>query len=234
MFKPIDKALLLRKSKHLRSKEPLLAWERRLRRPGEILRLVEKHAPDEGLKLEARRQYIVSIMTAFEIYWREFLRKTIDRNNLTAKQLKRVRGIKLSIAELDRIIGREITIGELLVSAYSFQGRSGVERLVGDLMDIDLYGELRRAQLTMVLADNGKAGKSEATMNIDMFLKNTIPVIDKCQEIRNHTVHDTGTLYRPSSKTIRRYDSNVGFYNLIVGLGVEAIFDKHGKATRTV
>ncbi|MEE9170269.1 MAG: hypothetical protein V3U73_10910 [bacterium] len=231
MIKPIDKALLLRKSKHLRSKEPYSAFRRRLRRPQEILTHIEENISDRGVKYEARRHYIVSMMAAFEIYWRDLLRRTIDEYELTTKQLTRVNEIKLNLLDLYRVTGEKLTVGELLTSAYSFQSHPGIEQLVGNLFKVGLYTELRLPHVEIVAGVDWKGAGAEEFNNsvIDLVVKEIIPTIDRCQMIRNHTVHDTGTLYRPSSETIGQYRLHVSVFNVFVGNGVRSIFKKHCK-----
>ncbi|MCH8011806.1 MAG: hypothetical protein IIA61_07650 [Candidatus Marinimicrobia bacterium] len=230
MLKPIDKALLLRKSKHLRSKEPLQAFGRRMNSPRKILNIIESSNNSNRIKLEARRQYIVSLITAFEIFWREHIRITIDSYQLTEKHLSKIRSHKFSFGDLHAVLGKNLTVGELLTSAYSFQSRMGIERLINDLFDVNLYSELRSGKLKVVITLVDDPELKENVVKMDFLLNGAIPALDKCVAIRNSTVHDTGTIYRPSENSLRQYESWIGMYNLFVGVGVEGVFQKYCKA----
>ena len=78
-MKTLDRALSLRRSTRLRSVEPSRVFESRLLEPRRLLSLAEKDAHLRSTRFEARRQFLVALTAAMELFWRALARTSIDR-----------------------------------------------------------------------------------------------------------------------------------------------------------
>lgn len=179
------------------------------------------------MKLEARRQNICSLNSAFEVFWRELIRILIDESKFKDIHLTKVRSHKFSFKELDKILDKKMSLGELLTNVYSFQSRFGLESIIRDLFGLNLYKELRQKRMKFQLVEVGKTDGQ--IIDMSEILDKCIPAIDKVNLIRNATCHDVGTNFRPSKKTIIELDHRVWMFNFYISTVVDSIFKRNTK-----
>jgi len=228
---PIEKALKLRKSLPLKSKDPFWAFHSRLQRSAVVMRIVEQHSKSNTALYEARRQYVVALCAAFEIYWRDFIKVTLDRYHPREGQLKNLRTYKFSFWELQQILGHRLTLGELVSAAFTFQGTAVVNTVAHDIFNFDLFGILaaKRFKITVdFLEPRNSASEQTLSHTIEgtQVLKSRI-FIERCFTIRHETVHDTGVRFRPSKTTVGRMAAAMNLFNLIASLVFEQEVEKN-------
>ena len=221
---PIDKALEVRKSRHLKAKVPRRAFYNRVKRAQSVLELVEKAKTDQSVKYEARRNFLVSLCAAFETYWRDFIRETIDRNEPPSKRIRHLRKTSFTLSDVMTIVGRKLTLGELMASAYSFQSTSDVNLAVSHLLDIDAFSEFSRAKYeikeVVPKRDSLKRKPLVETFAGARILGHTAR-IDRCFEIRHETVHHTGSRYRVTARQVVEFHGSMSTFNLFFSLFIE-------------
>jgi len=210
---------------------PENAFLGRLRWPKKLLELAERSSIPGAAKFEARRQYLVALCAAFEIYWRDFLRMCVDESKLGEKQLSHLTKQSFTIAEIATIVGRKITFGELLSYSYRFQSTAIVNRAFSEVFAFDAFGLLGRKQYGVfeVVRKNRKKGREpfRAPLRGKDALK-MCPTIDACFKIRHEAVHNLGSLNRVSAKKVRDFEHAMWFFNRIAGMafGLEILITK--------
>lgn len=218
MIRPLDKALALRKSPHLRAKEPRAVYERRLKAPRQILDLVESAGLPTRVKREARRLFAVTIAAAFESYWREFTRLTLDNASPSAQQLTSLRKVSFTVAEVHDIVRRQVSLGELVASAYSFQGFDAVAQAWSELLGIDFMTTLSKHRYTLVEIPRKNRSKrtplGRAVILGREVLASHLEHLQRCYAVRHDTVHDTGARHVLSLRDTFEFES--ASVNLII------------------
>jgi len=116
MLRAVDKALILRESAYLKSKQPEKSFQNRLKNPRKILELVEHSSASNSVKLEGRRCYLVSLCAAFEIYWRDFFREMIDEHRIAIEKANHLNKVTFSYSDIREIVGKRLTLGELVAT----------------------------------------------------------------------------------------------------------------------
>ncbi|MBI5093017.1 MAG: hypothetical protein HZB26_11335 [Candidatus Hydrogenedentes bacterium] len=229
-MKPIEKALLLRKSAHLRSKEPMRVFQNRMREPERLLKLAEQQPLAQRTRQEARRQYLVCVCAAFEAYWREFVRVNIDRRIIPERTIERLKGLTFTLADVHRILGRELTLGELISCSYSFQGLDAVNVALSEILQIRLFSQFGDARFLVREEPRKNRSSQEPLIESHItgkhILKSTCPAIARCFAIRHETVHDTGTRYRVSTREAHRIAHATWEFNMFLGMHLEHWFEK--------
>lgn len=229
-MKPIEKALLLRKSARLRSREPGRLFANRLREPRRVLRLVESSSLRQSSKHEARRQYLVAVCAAFESFWREFVRVNIDRHRVSTAVLARLKNFTFSIADVHNVVGRKLTLGELISCSFSFQGIEAVNAALSQILQINLLSAFSTARFTVVEVQRKDRPKKTPPFRIPLpgheVLKRTCGDINKCYTIRHDTVHNTGSAHRVSAQEALQLENAAWLFCTLVGGHLEGKFDE--------
>lgn len=225
-MKTIHKIHELRKSLHLRSSEPRRAYDNRLRRPRQILKIVEDRKSSLSILYEARRGYIVALACAFEIFWREMIRYSIDGTRIDQTKLKGLESVKMSLGEIAEVFHHQMTLGELVSCSFSFQGVAHVSRAVSALLGIDAFTELRSYEFQFYTPDpETKEMVKMKPMCLGTEALKRSNFIDKCFEIRHDTVHNTGSRFRVKRALIARIEDAMWLFNLTFGIFTEKKFE---------
>lgn len=226
-MKAIDKALELRKSIHLRSAVPQREYDNRLRQPRRILKIVEDAHPRRATLYEARREYIVCLASAYEIFWRDMIKNLIDDRKAGQAKLKGLEALKMSMSEIADIFRHGMTLGELVSCSISFQGVAHVNKAVSSLLGIDAFSMFRkfRYRLYIMNPDTKTEEKGDSVCLGPEALKRS-SFIDRCFEIRHDSVHNTGTRFSVSRDLVSRIEDAMWFFNLTFGLFTEKKFEE--------
>ena len=229
-MRPIEKALLLRKSAHLRSKEPMRQFLNRLREPRRLLELIESRPLPTSTKLEARRQFLICVCAAFETYWREFVRVNVDRHRIPKSAIEHLKRISFTLADVHSIVGRELTVGELISCSFSFQGTDAVNSAFSEILQVKLFSEFSEACFQIREIPRKNRAKKEPLARSDLLgkdvLKGTCAAIDRCFTIRHDSVHSSGTIHRVAERETWRLENAAWQFNVFLGMHLEGRFAK--------
>lgn len=218
--KQIDKVLNIRKNLKFKSGEPEKAFNNRLKYPKTILRAVESACCHAAI-YEARRHYLVILAAAFEMFWRDLIKKLIDDNKLIFHNINKFRSISFTLQDVQLIADNKLSLGELLVTAYTFQSPETVNQVISLILDIDAFAAFRKEKYVYVRATN-KSEKTKDEMPAEFVITGEsilrgISLINKCFEIRHDTVHDSGNRHRVSKIDLIHVESAT--YNFIMFFG---------------
>lgn len=227
----IEKVLKLRKSAPLKAKKPFEAFRNRLSKPYAILFIVEKNTRSNALIHEARRQFVVSLASAYEMYWRDFIKTTIDDSRIKELHLETIRNAKFSFDELHQIMGQKLTLGELVSATYTFQSTDVINRVAKDIFNIDLFASFAKAKYKMTVEEVVKKRKNKKHRAFSQIIKGKDILrdrkyIERCFEIRHETVHDTGARFKLSRKNIQKMQGVMFYFNWLLSSKLEDEIEK--------
>jgi hypothetical protein len=227
-MKPIEKALLLRKSARLRSKEPMRLFINRLREPERILKLVERQHVSSATRLEARRQFLVSVCAAFEGYWRAFVRVNVDAHRIPASALEHLKKISFTLADIHNVVGRRLTMGELVSCSFAFQGPDAVNASLSEILQTKVFTEFAKARFTIREVPQARRPKKRPLLRSELtgeqMLKSTRDDLERCFEVRHDTVHNTGALHRVTEMDALMIANSAWQFNTFLGAHIEKRF----------
>lgn len=202
----------LRKNILLSASDPFAAFNNRLHSPLTILALVEKSQITETAKYEARRQYIVSLATAFEIFWRDVARDLLDSPLTCRNNLKKVKDIKFSINEILHINKNKISVGEIISAVYVFNSIEIVNSIVSDILGFDLFLNFSKCKFNLLF----KTTEKETSLfkgSGESVLSSSGLSVGKCFEIRHDTVHNTGLAFKMSPEDVIGIHTGMYLFN---------------------
>lgn len=228
-MKPVDKALVLRKSARLKAREPMRLFRRRLREPERVLDAIEHSSLRESSKQEARRQYLVAVCAGFESFWREFIRINVDAHRVPNSTLGALRGISFTIGDIKTVLGRKLSLGELVSCSYSFQGPDAVNASLSEILQCKVFSEFSTARFIIREVSRRRLPKRRPLVMSEIggtdVLKSTLKYIKKAYEVRHDSVHNTGTIHRVGDREVRTIANAAWQFCTFLGMHLEGKVD---------
>jgi len=108
-----------------------------------LLGIINKRTRDPRLLREARGQFVTSATTAFEVYFREMLRKSIDEGQVDIGKVPELEKERISVADLEWMKTKHVSAGELAYSAYNFQSLENINKVFSGVIGRDFISAVR-------------------------------------------------------------------------------------------
>jgi hypothetical protein len=175
-----------------------------LAQPGYLWAFVEKGA-DTELKQVARKNFLVNIVTCFEIYFKELL---IEHSGKWPKQRcdELLAREKISLSEaLTFRQGSKLTPEHLIVFAIPLQNPNAINKVFSTLLGVDFFEAV----------DKYRVNDQEENFSLNSYLGEWRADFYKLYEIRNAIVHD-GFPNKVSLKDTMRIDEISQFLSLFI------------------
>lgn len=205
-----EKIAELRRFAHLKALDPERAFERRLEAPRRLLGLAEARISRGADKLEARRQYVVALCAAFEVFWRDFFRRCIDDAEITPMHVQHLTKPSAGIADVAFLLNKRVSLGEFVSCCYTFQSCETVDRAFSEVFKIGAFAEIAKEKLRFV----EKGGVREGVVHGSQIVA-LASLIDRCFEVRHETVHNMGVGFRPSLQQVRDFEAAMQLFNAV-------------------
>lgn len=202
-MKPVLKALKLRESLSRTSQKTLDRFYDILMEPKRLLEFVEDKTQRKELIQEARKNYIVALATAFEVFWREFIREAVDSTEIKKAKFSKQ---KFSFDDLAMILGHKLTLGELVASVNNYQGIEALQEVSQEVFSFDFIGRFSKDEIEAF-----EKGELLWKITGEEILKDK-PHIDQGFEMRHQIVHDAGSGLNILKKQIDRIERAMGFF----------------------
>ena len=177
----IKRILERRYSKKTRSKFPIEDFIDKWTNASGLLEKVHKKIHTKNLIQEARGQFIVSMVTALEVFLRDSLISLIDKYKLDYTKLAKKKAESCDLEKIEFIIKNNITIGELIVEYCKFQNLKEIEECFSLLFGFSLFKELKEYKWVY----DKKNPKGFIQISSDFY-----PKLDNLLKLRHSITHD--------------------------------------------
>jgi len=147
---------------------------------GDLLEKIHKRIKNKNLIQEARRQFIITLITSLEVFFKDYFIRLIE----TEKRFENFFEYydkKFSVCDLDYISKKGISSKELISDYYNFQNLDNINKAFSTLLNIDFFKELEEYQWWF-----DKSDKKEGFFSIGKFYKE----LNKIINLRHDFVHD--------------------------------------------
>lgn len=150
------------------------------------------------IKSEARRQFVVSLITALEVYLGDIVLELIDTQKVKySENILKSAGKKFNIIEIDEILKNKITVGELICDQINFQNLDWTLSFLTDLFDEDFAKLLETKKFVYTNKQERKI-----TLSLRKGFKKRLARIF---ELRHNYVHDISFNNTPSLTDLTAY-----------------------------
>lgn len=99
------------------------------------------------IKSESRRQFIISLVTAMEVYLTDLITYLIDNENIKLEKLN-LPSHQFTISNIIQIQKSKITVGELISMYTNFQNLDDINQLLSKLFDVKFFDFLKTRTFT--------------------------------------------------------------------------------------
>ena len=188
-----DLTILLerRASRRGRNKDPLSSFWEKIYRSVLLVDFAEK-SKSRRIKSESRRQFIIALVTSFEVYISDLTAELIEKKKLDIEKLNSLPRRDLSIREVSYIIKNKVTVSELICSAINFQNLDFLSKFLTDIFKVDFINYLRTHKFAYI----NKAGERVIINLNDNFAGHLKRIFDD----RHKFVHDISFTHTPTYK----------------------------------
>lgn len=146
------------------------------------------------IKSESRRQFIVNLVTAFEVYMIDLITELIDENKIDIDKLNLK--VNLPIQDVINLIINKVAVSEVVCAYNNFQNVESTGKFLSDIFDLQptLFGYLKTHAFTY-LDDSSK----QKEINFDLDFENKL---DKIFKNRHNFIHDISFKNTPTYKEL--------------------------------
>jgi hypothetical protein len=219
-MKPLEKVFAVRRNWPFRSKDPSIAYRNRIRRAEKVLTLSERHG-DRNAKFEARRLYVVAACAAFETFWRDVVRDAIDEGGVTLKSSPLLARTTFAVADVAEILGRKVTLGELVAACYTFQTPAVVDEALSAILGTKAFAEFAKWEVRVEEVPRKNRSKKRGALVSEVWKGEQwlrlIPRIERAFAVRHDTVHDAGTRHWLSLRDAFELENAIWQFNDFLG-----------------
>lgn len=176
----INLILERRDNQKTRSKFPIDNFMDKWADVSNLLDKIHQKIYNKNLIQEARGQFIVSIVTALEVFLRDSLILLISEYKLDYTKLAKKKADTYNLEKIEFIIKNNITIAELIVDYCNFQNLKGINECFSLLLGFDLFKEFK--DYKWIYDKKDPKGYVQMT--------NFYPKIDRLLRLRHSITHD--------------------------------------------
>lgn len=178
-----DLTILLKKRelKRGRGNDPLSNfWEKIYR--GVLLVDFAERSKSRRIKSESRRQFIITLVTAFEVYISDLTTELIDKKKIEIERLNSLPKHDFSLKEVVYLIKNNAAASEVVCSAANFQNPDFLNKFLTDVFKVDFINYLKTHRFAYS-NKNGERVVINFEKDFDLKLKTIF-------EDRHNFVHD--------------------------------------------
>ncbi|HBD93352.1 MAG: hypothetical protein A2015_10450 [Spirochaetes bacterium GWF1_31_7] len=145
----IEKILLQRALRNTRSFSPVDNYFKQLEVIEDLYFEIEKNIESSKLIQQARKQLVISLVSALEVYFKDSLMTAYDSGSFNDSYLVKRLQKRFLLKDIQDIIKNKITIGEVLASIFTFSNLKAVNKIFSSLIGKNFFKELNEYQFEL-------------------------------------------------------------------------------------
>jgi hypothetical protein len=215
----IDLILKERANRKTRSSWSYEAYYKKDLRTERLLEEIEGKIKSRNCIQEARKQFITSQITSFEVYFKDTFLTLLETfgNEKFTKEIKQ----KFDITELNRIIEEGISINEIISSNYNFQDLDQINKAFSIALGINLFEEIKKRKFT-----------SSPKLTPFKVHKEFYKELQQYIQLRHDFVHDINFKKNITHAQLERYLDIRALFVLAVAIIVSEKMDENARKVK--
>lgn len=176
-----------------RGNDPLSNFWEKIYRGVLLVDFAEK-SKSKRIKSESRRQFIIILVTAFEVYVSDLIAELIEKKRINIEKLAVLPKDNYSLLEVANIIKNKITISEVVCSVINFQNLKVLNNLLTDIfkLKVDFLNYLKIHNFAYLNESNKRA-----VINFKPSFKEDV---ERIFDDRHNFIHDISFKNTPTYK----------------------------------
>lgn len=203
-----EKILESRKSRAARKKIPFDNFLEKYNSVTNLFDEVHKKFRKNELLQECRKQDIIGIMTAFEVYFKDVISYLIQKQKLDVNRLF-VKEDQIRILDLENIIKAKIKLSDLIHLKYNFMKLSDIDQIFRRTLNIQIFEQLKKFSFRIDKTGFHSIKITERRKD-DFYLdKDYYAGIEALIRKRNSFVHDTNPALKISKADVEAANESI-------------------------
>ena len=169
----------------------------------ELQKLYEKYNYTEEKTREiltaiayAKRQYIITMVSGIEHFFKDLLIDLLDEELVDPPRLRD----KFELEDVVKLKKGNLNLGELIAKNYNFQNLDEINRVYSKILKFSFYEKLKE----VIKTPEYKKDISYLRLNEDFY-----PLINEVIEIRHKSIHDLDLSYDIDLKKLEKYSHQI-------------------------
>jgi len=158
----------------------------------------------------AKQQYIITMVSGIEHFFKDLLIDLIDEDLVDLSRLRD----KFELDDVVKLKKGNVSLGELIAKNYNFQNLDEINRVYSKILKISFYEKLRE----VIKTPEYKRDISYLRLNEDFY-----PLINEVIEIRHKNIHDLDLSYEIDLKKLEK----IGHQINSLGLATAWLLDEY-------
>lgn len=185
-----DKILLQRALRNTRSHSAINNFLKQLELIEDLYVEIEKNIDSPLLIQQARKQLVISLVSALEVYFKDILKVSYDSGAFKGSILLKKIPKRFYFNDIEKILDHKISLGELLASVFTFQNLQSINKVFSELIGKNLFQEINQFQFELespTHSDPSVYGQKTTILNED---KKVYHRIQELYSLRPFITHD--------------------------------------------
>lgn len=114
---------------------PIVIFNRKIARSLQILDIIEKRTKDLKLKMDARKNFIISCIIAVESYFKDIVQTLLEKQKIQEKEkVKELLKGKITLGDVHLLLKENPTLGELIAISHSFENLESINSVLSNIL----------------------------------------------------------------------------------------------------
>jgi len=183
----VNSILAQKETSKTRKEEAYLNFFEKFKKSHDLIIKIESIVDDTNLVQEAYKQFIVSLVTAMEIYFKDLLKELFKKckSDIMYERCKLIKlGNKFSFIEIVQFYQNNIDIEDIICEYFNFQNLECIDEVFSCICNFKIFQEIKGKEFIL---PNRK--------NMKIFLENDFyKNIAETLEMRHKIIHDIDNL----------------------------------------
>lgn len=152
----VEKVLLQRALRKTRGKNAFENFLSQMELIEELYVDVEQNISSPRLVQQARKQAIISLVSALEVFFKDTLKNTYDSGAFEDSQLLRNIPKHFFLNDIENIIKHKVSVGELLASIFTFHSLRSINKVFSGLIGMNFFNQINRFEFEIEVEEEKK------------------------------------------------------------------------------
>lgn len=211
----VEKVLLQRALRKTRSSSAFENFMSQLELIEELNVDIEQNITSTRLVQQARKQAIISLVSALEVFFKDTLKNTYDSGAFENSQLLRDIPKHFFLNDIENIIKYKISVGELLASIFTFHSLRSINKVFSGLIGKNFFTQINQFKFEVEFEkEENHDDVKETTLRHEDY--KIYQKIEELYSLRPFITHDQPEKSMISEFQVQNYLSAANLFTFVV------------------
>lgn len=226
----LKKMMLQRKLRSSRGKFPLYNFFEQYNLIEKLYWEIEKNIEKTQLVLQARRQLVISLVGAMEVYFKDSVKEVIDNTAGEYDLLLMSFRQKFTLKDIENILKYKLSMGEIISSLCSFSTLVGIDKIFSKLLGgADFFYNLNNFEFSLEDENTSTSEKTKILLeDKDMYIH-----LKQMFMLRQNLSHDQSNKLTITENQVQDFFTATSLFAIVTNEYFKKMFYSNKKQYRT-